>query len=71
MGGIGSLGFYVKRLQANNLLSGGAINIGSTTGIGSSTRKYQYCKQRTNNQSFCLNKIITVTNKKLPMQQFV
>lgn len=63
MGGIGSLGFYVKRIQANNLLTGGAINIGSTTGIGSSTRKFQYCKQRTNNQTACLQQIINVKIK--------
>jgi hypothetical protein len=45
------------------LLSGGAVNIGSTTGAGSSTRKYLYCRQRTpNNPSLCLNQIITISS---------
>jgi hypothetical protein len=61
MGGIGSLGFFVKRIQGNNLLNNGVFAIGSTTGIGSSTRKYQYCKQRKNNQVFCLQQIVNVS----------
>ena len=61
--GRGSLGFYVKRLQGDNLLNGGAINIGSTTGAGSATRKFQYCRQRTNNPSFCLEQFITFQMK--------
>ena len=60
MGGFGSLGFYVKRIQGNHLLNNGVFLIGSTTGIGSSTRKLQYCKQRTNNQTACLQQIINV-----------
>jgi hypothetical protein len=60
--GFGSLAFNVKTLRADNLLSGGAVNIGATTGAGSSTRKYLYCRQRTKNPSLCLNQIITISN---------
>jgi|LauGreDrversion4_2_1035121.scaffolds.fasta_scaffold256122_2 hypothetical protein len=59
---IGSLGFNVKRLQGNNLLSGGSIIIGSTTGAGSSTRKYQYCIQRSKNPSLCINQVVNFSN---------
>ena len=57
----GSLAFNVKNLQANNLLSGGTINIGSTTGAGSSTRIYQYCKQHSKNPSLCINKVTNIS----------
>ena len=60
--GFGSLAFNVKSLQGDTLLSGGAVNIGSTTDAGSSTRKYLYCRQRTKtNPSLCINQIITIS----------
>jgi hypothetical protein len=54
--------YYVKKLQGNNLLSGGAIAIGATTGAGSSTRIYNYCKQHSKQNEICLNKIINYPN---------
>lgn len=61
--GFGSLAFNVKNLQGNNLLSNGTFIIGSTTGAGSSTRKYLYCKQHNRNPSSCLYNIITISSQ--------
>lgn len=66
-------GLYQKRFGGNNFISTAAINIGSTKGRGSSTRRFIYCKQQTNDFTSCLESIINVRNTPqiLQLNEFV
>jgi surface protein len=48
-------------LGGNQKISSTAINIGSTKGIGSTTRMFNYCKQTSPNPELCINNFITHT----------
>lgn len=65
-------GLYQKRFGGNNLISASAINVGSTKGRGSSTRRFIYCKQQTNDFTSCLESIINVARPPpIPLDEFV
>jgi hypothetical protein len=51
-------GFYAH-IGANEPIVAGTINLGSTKGIGSSTRMFNYCNKR-NSYSYCINQFITI-----------
>lgn len=63
-------GLFQKRFGGNNIISAGAINIGSTKGLGSSTRRFIYCKERTNDFTGCLEQIINIQKAQIqPIQK--
>jgi len=55
-----NLGLYQKRFGGNNIIVGPSINLGCTRGRGSSTRMFNYCTQRSENPSLCIDQFITV-----------
>lgn len=55
-----NLGLNQKRLGGNNIVVAKTINLGSTRGLGSSTRKFVWCKEHSPNPSLCINEFITL-----------
>lgn len=53
-----TLGLYQKRFLPTSKVTGPAINMGNTKGRGSTTRMFNYCKQKTSNPSLCINDYI-------------
>lgn len=53
-------GLYTKRHIGNNKVSTATIKLGSTKGLGSSTRKYIYCRQKTSNSQSCIYQFINL-----------
>jgi hypothetical protein len=49
-----NFGLFPRRLGGNHKITGASINLGSTKGIGSSTRIVNFC-QKTKNPYECLN----------------
>jgi hypothetical protein len=57
-----NLGLYQKKFLSTSKVTGPAINMGCTRGRGSTTRMYNYCNKRDNNNSLCVNQFITIRN---------
>ena len=55
-----NLGLNQKGLGGNHKIRGASINMGSTKGKGSTTRRFVYCKQRSSNPELCINEFITL-----------
>jgi len=55
-----NLGLYQKHFLSTSRVTGPAINMGCTRGRGSTTRMYNYCKNKSPNHSLCINQFITV-----------
>jgi hypothetical protein len=53
---------YYSHIGANQPIGAGTIKIGSLKGIGSTTRMFNYCSQKSTNPSGCINQFITVKN---------
>lgn len=53
-------GFNQKRFNSTSRVTTAAVNMGSTRGIGSTTRKFYYCKQHSDNPSLCINQFINI-----------
>ena len=49
-----------KRFGGNNKIAGVSVILGATKGRGSSTRMFNYCKQRSPAPSLCINQFITI-----------
>lgn len=58
-----NLGLNQKRLGGNNIVVAKTINLGSTRGLGSSTRKFVWCKEHSPNPSLCINEFVTFKNR--------
>ena len=54
------LGFYQKKFNSTSRVTAAAVNLGSTRGIGSTTRIFNFCVARTGNPEFCLNQIFSI-----------
>jgi len=65
-----NLGLNQKRFGGNNQIANVSINLGSTKGIGSSTRMFNYCNQRSANPSDCINQFINVSSNVSPLNYF-
>jgi hypothetical protein len=55
-----NLGLNQKHFGGNHKIANVSINLGSTKGRGSSTRMFNYCKERSANPSECINQFINV-----------
>jgi len=53
---------FYSNIGANEPIPLETIKLGSTKGIGSSTRIFNWCKQHSPNPSLCINQFISVTN---------
>jgi hypothetical protein len=53
-----NLGLYQKHFLPTSRVSTAAVNMGCTRGRGSTTRMYNYCRERTQNPSLCINQFI-------------
>lgn len=53
-----NLGLNQKRFGGNHKIANVSINLGNTKGRGSSTRIFNYCKQRSQNPSECISQFI-------------
>lgn len=53
-----TLGLYQKNFLPTSKVSGPAINIGATRGRGSTTHRYNYCRQTSQVPSLCINQFI-------------
>jgi hypothetical protein len=49
-----------KRFNSTSRVSGAAINMGATRGIGSTTRMFYYCRQHSEAPSECINQFINI-----------
>jgi hypothetical protein len=56
-----NLGLNQKNFGGNNKIAEVSINLGATKGRGSSTRMFNYCKQKSVAPSLCINQFITIT----------
>lgn len=54
------LGFNQKKINSTSSVTAAAVNLGSTRGIGSTTRIFNFCVARTGNSQFCLNQIFSI-----------
>ena len=54
------LGFNQKKFNSTSRVTAPAVNLGSTRGIGSTTRIFNFCVARTGNPQFCLNQIFSI-----------
>lgn len=54
-----NLGLFQKRFNSTSRVTTPAINIGCTRGRASTTRILNYCNKRIDNQSLCINSLIT------------
>ena len=54
-----NLGLYQKRFCSTSRVTGPVINMGSTKGRGSTTRKFVWCNQHSINPSKCIYQFIT------------
>jgi len=61
-----NLGLNQHNLGGNHKIEGVSINIGATKGIGSSTRIFNYCRERSSNPSLCINEFITISAPPTP-----
>jgi len=57
-----NLGLFQKNFCSTSKVSGPAINMGCTRGRGSTTRMFNYCKQKTQTPSLCINQFTTTSN---------
>ena len=57
-----NLGLFQKHFLSTSRVSGPAINMGCTRGRGSTTRMYNYCRNKEASSSSCINKFITFTS---------
>ena len=55
-----NLGLFQKKFLSTSKVTGPAINMGCTRGRGSTTRMFNYCNQRSENPSLCINDFITI-----------
>lgn len=55
-----NLGLYQKRVGGNHIVVGSTINLGNTKGNASSTRIFNYCRQRSTNPSNCIYPFISI-----------
>jgi hypothetical protein len=62
-----TLGGFNQKKFNNNSLQRHAIQMGATRGMGSTTRKYNWCRRNTSNPELCINEFINVEN--LPSQE--
>jgi hypothetical protein len=53
-----NLGLNQKRFCSTSTVTTSAVNMGCTRGKGSTTRMFNYCKQRSQNPSLCINQFI-------------
>jgi len=53
---------FYSNIGANEPIEAGTINLGCTRGKGSSTRMYNYCRNKSANQSDCINQFINTKN---------
>jgi hypothetical protein len=49
-----------KRFNSTSRVTGAAINMGATRGIGSTTRMFYYCRQHSEAPSECINQFINI-----------
>ena len=54
------LGFNQKNFNSTSRVTAAAVNLGSTRGIGSTTRIFNFCVARTGNPQFCLSQIFSI-----------
>jgi hypothetical protein len=64
------LGLNQKHFGGNHKIANVSINLGCTKGRGSSTRMFNYCKERTANPSECINQFINVSANATPLNYF-
>jgi hypothetical protein len=57
-------GIHQKKFGGNDILSQYSVNLGCTRGKGSSTRMFNYCKQKSQTPSFCIYQFVTINNEK-------
>ena len=62
-----NLGLNQKHFGGNHKIANVSINLGSTKGRGSSTRMFNYCKERSLNPSECINQFINVSANATPL----
>ena len=55
-----NLGLNQKKFLSTSKVGGPAINVGSTRGRGSTTRMFNWCNERNNNPSLCINQFVKV-----------
>jgi len=55
-----TLGLFQKRFNSTSRVTGPAINMGNTKGRASSTRMFNYCKQRSSTPYLCINQFVTM-----------
>jgi hypothetical protein len=51
---------FYSHIGANQTIGSGTIKMGSLKGKGSSTRMFNYCKQKSPNPSECINQFVTL-----------
>jgi hypothetical protein len=61
------LGLNQKHFGGNHKIANVSINLGCTKGRGSSTRMFNYCKERSANPSECINQFINVSSNVTPL----
>jgi len=49
-----NLGLYQKRIGGNHIIAAPTIHLGNTKGAASSTRMYNFCRQRSKDPSQCI-----------------
>ena len=54
------LGFNQKKFNSTSKVTAAAVNLGSTRGIGSTNRIFNFCVARTSNPQFCFNQIFSI-----------
>jgi hypothetical protein len=62
-----NLGLNQKHFGGNHKIANVSINLGCTKGRGSSTRMFNYCKERSANPSECINQFINVSSNVTPL----
>ena len=55
------LGFNQKNFNSTSRVTAAAVNLGSTRGIGSTTRIFNFCVAHTGNPQFCINQIFSIS----------
>jgi hypothetical protein len=53
----------LNQKKFNNSFSTTAVNMGSTKGRGSTTRMLNYCRQKSQTPSECINQFININNQ--------
>ena len=62
-----NLGLNQKHFGGNHKIANVSINLGCTKGRGSSTRMFNYCKERSANPSECINQFINISSNATPL----